>query len=414
MLKRHLCLAAVVAAAGVAALSAVGSASAAGDSNFSWSLNAPGLDDGSCGQTLNIGSDATASKSATPSFVMGGEVLGTFSMFIDGAPIGVFTSDALGKVCIRDTIPLSDGTHTLTGVEIAPHSINLVPFSFSVDTVPPSAPGVPSLVITTDTGIAGDNITNLRTSFQLSGTSTTGQGTTSLRVWSGALYLGSAVPDAQGNWLAGCSLYNDGTFTLNAVTYDQANNQSANSPGFNITIDTAPPSATITNPTANAILSGTVPLTINASDNINVWKVAWRVDGVVKTTITSFPPYTYNWPSTSTYNGTHTISAVVTDIAGNVTTTPNVTVNVFNNPEQVPSPPTITAATPGNKLVSLTWSPPASQGASAITGYTLYRGTASGAETVYAIMGNQTSFQDSSVVNGQVYYYYLSAKNTQG
>src|SRR5262245_33633284 len=217
--RRRFCLAAVVAVACLGTLSAVGSASAAGDSVLSWSLNAPGLDDGSCGQTLNIGSDPTASKSATPSFVMGGEVLGVFQMFIDGAPIGSFTSDALGKVCIRDTIPLSDGQHTLTGVETSPRSLNLVPFSFSVDTVAPSAPSVPTLVPVSDTGVQGDNITNLRTSFQVSGTSTTGQGITGLRMWSGALYLGSAVPDAAGNWLAGCSLYDDGTFTINAVTY---------------------------------------------------------------------------------------------------------------------------------------------------------------------------------------------------
>src|SRR5262249_5423482 len=104
MLKRRVCLAAVFVVACLGALSAVGSASAAGDSAFSWSLNAPGLDDGSCGQTLNIGSDSTASNSALPSFVMGGEVMGVFQMFVDGAPIGSFTSDPLGKVCIRDNI----------------------------------------------------------------------------------------------------------------------------------------------------------------------------------------------------------------------------------------------------------------------------------------------------------------------
>ena len=43
-----------------------------------------------------------------------------------------------------------------------------------------------------------------------------------------------------------------------------------------------------------------------------------------------------------------------------------------------PAAPTLDSATAGNGSVALAWSPPASNGGAAITGYTIYRGTTSG------------------------------------
>jgi hypothetical protein len=64
--------------------------------------------------------------------------------------------------------------------------------------------------------------------------------------------------------------------------------------------------------------------------------------------------------------------------------------------------------------VHLSWQAPSSDGGSAITGYRVYRGTASGAETLLAPLGNVTSFDDLGAANGTTYYYEVGAVNVAG
>ena len=80
----------------------------------------------------------------------------------------------------------------------------------------------------------------------------------------------------------------------------------------------------------------------------------------------------------------------------------------------VPGAPSLTSATGANGSVSLGWSPPASNGGSAITGYSIYRSTSSGTETFLASVGNVTTYTDSPVTNGTTYYYTVAAVNSIG
>ena len=59
-------------------------------------------------------------------------------------------------------------------------------------------------------------------------------------------------------------------------------------------------------------------------------------------------------------------------------------------PTGVPHTPALTAAIAGPGSVALTWTPPGSQGGSP-SGYKVYRGTASGAETLLTTLGSATS-----------------------
>jgi predicted phage tail protein len=68
----------------------------------------------------------------------------------------------------------------------------------------------------------------------------------------------------------------------------------------------------------------------------------------------------------------------------------------------------------GNGSVTLSWQVPASDNGSAITGYEIYRGTTSGAETFLASPGNVTAYVDSNVTGGQAYYYQIRAVNVAG
>jgi CSLREA domain-containing protein len=79
-----------------------------------------------------------------------------------------------------------------------------------------------------------------------------------------------------------------------------------------------------------------------------------------------------------------------------------------------PGAPSLTAATAGNATVGLQWSAPASNGGAAITNYKVYRGTASGSETLLTTLGNVTSYSDNAAVNGTTYFYKVSATNSIG
>jgi hypothetical protein len=90
------------------------------------------------------------------------------------------------------------------------------------------------------------------------------------------------------------------------------------------------------------------------------------------------------------------------------------TCSVPNFTPVVPAAPSLASATPGAGTVGLQWSAPAWNGGSAVSGYDIYRGTASGAESLLAQVGNVTSYTDSTVTNGTPYYYKVSAVNSVG
>jgi len=75
----------------------------------------------------------------------------------------------------------------------------------------------------------------------------------------------------------------------------------------------------------------------------------------------------------------------------------------------LPSAPRNLQATGGNAQVILTWQVPSNNGGAAITGYKVYSSTTSGAEMLLATIGNVTTYTVTSLTNGQVYYFKVSA-----
>jgi hypothetical protein len=78
-----------------------------------------------------------------------------------------------------------------------------------------------------------------------------------------------------------------------------------------------------------------------------------------------------------------------------------------------PGAPVLTGLA-GNNVNHLKWTD-GSNGNSPVTSHTIYRGTASGGETVLAtVSGTATSYDDTAVTNGVTYYYQVSASNAVG
>ena len=86
-------------------------------------------------------------------------------------------------------------------------------------------------------------------------------------------------------------------------------------------------------------------------------------------------------------------------------------------PVTVPGAPAGLTATPSNSRVTLSWSAPASDGGSAVTGYIIYQGTSPGGETGTQVNGSPvsaTSYTVAGLTNGTTYYFKAIAVNAVG
>jgi hypothetical protein len=104
--------------------------------------------------------------------------------------------------------------------------------------------------------------------------------------------------------------------------------------------DFSPPSVSITAPASGATVSGTITVTASASDNRGVAGVQFRLDGTNGGAEDTAAPYSISWDTTGAANGSHTLTAVARDAAGNTTTSAPVTVTVANSPPPPPPPST--------------------------------------------------------------------------
>ncbi|MCI0370337.1 MAG: putative Ig domain-containing protein, partial [candidate division NC10 bacterium] len=96
-------------------------------------------------------------------------------------------------------------------------------------------------------------------------------------------------------------------------------------------------------PSGGATVSATITVSATASDNVGVVGVQFRLDSANLGAEDTASPYSVSWNSTTATNGSHTLTAVARDAAGNTTTSGGVGVTVDNSAPSV----AITAPTSG-------------------------------------------------------------------
>jgi chitinase len=135
------------------------------------------------------------------------------------------------------------------------------------------------------------------------------------------------------------ALLSNGTHNLSAWAYDASGNIGQSSVSVNVFNDTTKSKVSIVSPIANAtvdgtktvtaptvsinspaddaIVSGTVTVSAGASDNVDVSKVEFYVNNVLKHT-DSTASSSYSWVTTALPNGSYTLTVKAYDSAGNV------------------------------------------------------------------------------------------------
>ena len=94
------------------------------------------------------------------------------------------------------------------------------------------------------------------------------------------------------------------------------------------TADTAPPTVAIASPTGGTV-SGIVPVSVSAADNIGVTRVELWVGGVLLASDT-VAPWSFSWDTTKMLNTTYAVNARAYDAAGHMTSSAYVNITVAN------------------------------------------------------------------------------------
>src|SRR5436190_536526 len=253
---------------------------------------------------------------------------------LDGANLGAEKTAAPWTIS-WNTATGTAGAHTLTAVarDAAGNRTTSAAVVATVATAPTVAITAPTSGATVAstvsvTAAAGDTVGVAGVQFKLDGANMGSEVTTAPFATSWATMAGT-----------------NGLHTLTAVARNMAGTRTT-SPAVGVTVsnDKTAPTVSITAPAAGGIVPGPVSVTANATDNVGVAGVQFKLDGVNLSTEVTRSPYSVSWTTTTATNATHTLTAVARDAAGNRATSAAVSVTVTNGTTGSPPPTPLTGA----------------------------------------------------------------------
>jgi hypothetical protein len=273
---------------------------------------------------------------------------------LDGANLGPQDTSAPYAVTWNTTLT-GNGSHTLTAVarDAAGNTRTSAPITVTVSNAPPPDTTAPSVSITSP-----ENGATVSGTINVTASASDNVGVTSVQFRLDGADAGPADTSAPYSVAWNTSTAADGTHTISAVARDAAGNTRTSS-AITVTVsngpppDTSAPSVSISSPADGATVSGTITVSASASDNVGVAGVQFQLDGANAGPVLTAAPYSVPWDTTTVGDGSHTITAIAADAAGNQTTSAPVTVTVSNAPPADTTPPSVSISSPaGGATVS--------------------------------------------------------------
>ncbi len=245
------------------------------------------------------------------------EAAGLIRLYEGQTLLGTGTADGQGAWTVTSSA-LVDGSHSLTAVAVdaaGNTSAASAPLAITLDLVAPAAPSGLALAGGSDSGTAGDGVTN-RTAPVITGSAEVGS---AIALYDGNALIGTGTADAvSGIWsVQAASALIEGPHTLTAIAGDRAGNAGAASAGFTVTIDTTAPA--IGTPIADADgVAPTVSGTAEAGSVVTLYDSP--SNGAVLGTATAGSAGAWSIKTPDLAPATYTLAAQATDAAGNVGT----------------------------------------------------------------------------------------------
>jgi Bacterial Ig domain len=237
---------------------------------------------------------------------------------VDGASVGSDTDAAGGFTSTWDSTSVPDGSHTITATAtdtIGQRSSDSR--SVTVDNLdsPPT--------VTLTAPAAGAYVSG---TIQLLATASDDEAVAGVEFFDGGTSLGAGTLSS-GVWRLSWTP-SEGTHTATATATDNIGQTGSDSHAF--TVDDTVPTVSLTSPADGATAIGTVTVIAQPIDASPVASVRFLSDGsVIGTDTSSSGGWSIAWNTVTESNGSHALTAIATDAAGNIgstTTAVNVTV----------------------------------------------------------------------------------------